>query len=177
MSSLHGRRQQHMRDDDCPPIEVSRRIAAPADEIFRVLTAPAGQAEIDGSQMLQGPVSTDPVTAVGDVFVMAMHSSKWGDYEVDNHVVEFETGRLIAWEPHAGRGHPEAELPRHGHRWTYRLEPDGADATVVTETYDCARASEDLRRDVSNGELWRGSMMATLERLEALCTGGRSGEQ
>jgi hypothetical protein len=166
-----------MTDNDCPPVEVSRRIAAPASVIFRVLTTPIGQAEIDGSEMLRGAVSEAAVTGVGDVFVMAMRSSKVGDYEINNHVVEYDADRLIAWEPHAGEGHPESSLPRHGHRWTYRLEPDGTDATVVTEIYDCSRAPAQLRQNVSNGELWRESMMATLERLDALCSGGRSREQ
>jgi hypothetical protein len=174
MSSAEPARQQHMPDNDCAPVEVSRRIAAPPRAIFEVLASPAGQAAIDGSGMLQGAVTTTPVSAVGDVFVMAMRSSKWGDYEINNHVVQYDADRLIAWEPHAGNGHPEADLPRHGHRWTYRLAPDGPDATVVTETYDCSRAPRRLQLDVSTGELWRESMMATLERLDALCTGDRS---
>lgn len=165
-----------MTDNDCPPIEVSRRIAAPAGEIFRVLTTPARQVDIDGSEMVRGAVSTAPVAGVGDVFVMAMRSSKFGDYEINNHVVEYDADRLIAWEPHAGNGHPDASLPRHGHRWTYRLEPDGDGSTVVTEIYDCSRAPEELRRNVRNGELWRESMMATLERLDALCSEDRSRE-
>jgi uncharacterized protein YndB with AHSA1/START domain len=175
MSSADRGRQQHMPDNDCPPVEVSRRIAAPPRVIFEVLSSPAGHAEIDGSGMLRGAVTTTPVSATGDVFVMAMRSSKWGDYEINNHVVEYDADRLIAWEPHAGKGHPEADLPRHGHRWTFRLVPDGPDATVVTETYDCSRAPERLRHDLAKGELWRESMMATLERLEALCTADRSG--
>jgi Polyketide cyclase / dehydrase and lipid transport len=165
-----------MSSNDCPPLEVSRRIGAPAGEIFRILASPSGQVHIDGSGMLQAAVSTRAVAGVGDVFVMAMRSSKWGDYEINNHVVEYDADRLIAWEPHAGNGHPDADLPRHGHRWTYRLEADGPDATVVTEIYDCSRAPEELRANVSHGELWRESMMATLERLEALCTAGRSRE-
>jgi hypothetical protein len=31
---------------------------------------------------------------------------KWGDYEIDNHVVEYDADRFIAWESRAGRGHP-----------------------------------------------------------------------
>jgi hypothetical protein len=44
--------------NDCPPVEVSRRIAAPPDAVLEVLTTPAGQVEIDGSGMLHGSVST-----------------------------------------------------------------------------------------------------------------------
>ena len=77
------------------------------------------------------------ITGVGDVFTMAMHFPALGDYEMDNHVVEFELDRRIAWEPAPGHGHPEAGSGgRWGHRWRFELAPDGPDATVVTETYD-----------------------------------------
>jgi len=39
--------------------------------------------------------------------------------------------------------------PRSHHQWIYELTPDGPDATIVTETYDCTRAPEWLRRAVS----------------------------
>lgn len=159
-----------MSDSECEPVAVSRRIDAPADVIFRVLCDPARHADLDGSDMLRGAVSTEPVSAVGDVFVMKMTSRKCSDYETNNHIVEFEPGRLISWEPVAGRGHPNEGKPALGHRWSFRLEPEGASATVVTEIYDCSRAPEDERRGMDNGNLWVESMHATLERLDSLCT-------
>lgn len=161
-----------MSDDTCRPISVSRRIEAPAATLFRILTDPASHATIDGSEMVQRAVTTEAVTGAGDVFVMQMKSRKWGDYEVDNHVVEFEPDRLVGWEPQAGRGHPNHGSPRLGHRWSYRLQPDGPATTVVTETYDCSRAPEDERLAMDNGNLWVESMAATLERLDTLATGG-----
>ena len=161
--------------DDCQPVEVSRRICAPAHEIFQVLANPARHQEFDGSGMLRGPVSPAMISAAGDVFVMKMYYSELGNYEMNNHVVDYERDRLIGWEPEAGRGHPNAapdgpESARWGHRWSYRLTPDGPDATVVTEIYDCSAAPEDERLDMDNGAIWADDMAASLERLDAICT-------
>ncbi|HEY1623964.1 MAG TPA: SRPBCC domain-containing protein [Streptosporangiaceae bacterium] len=155
------------------PVTVSRRIDAPAHTIFQVLTDPGRHVELDGSGMLRGAASTDVIKGVGDVFVMTMYYLALGDYEMNNHVVEFEPDRRISWEPEAGRGHPEAAADgaRWGHRWSYLLEPDGPDATVVTELYDCSRAPEHQRIGMDNGRTWIESMTKTLERLDRLCTG------
>ena len=163
-----------MADDEYQPVAVSRRISAPAHEIFRVLADPARHLEMDGSGSLRGAVSPAMISGVGDVFVMKMHFPHLGDYEMNNHVVEFEQDRRIGWEPAAGRGHPGAapdslEQSRWGHRWSYQLTPDGPDSTVVTEIYDCSRAPEQARADMDNGNVWAESMERTLERLDALC--------
>jgi hypothetical protein len=130
--------------------------------------------ELDGSGMLRGAVTTTPISGVGDVFVMKMYFAKLGDYEMNNHVVEYEPGRRIGWEPEAGRGHPgaaaEAGAGRWGHRWSYELVSDGPGATIVTEIYDCSRAPAGTRADMDDGEVWAEAMARTLERLEATCT-------
>jgi hypothetical protein len=164
-----------MTDDDCPPVAVSRRICAPAPDIFRVLANPVRHPEFDGSESLRGAGSAAVISAVGDVFVMKMYFPHLGDYEMNNHVVEYEQDRRIGWEPEAGRGHPDAppdgsDLARWGHRWSYQLTPDGPDATVVTEIYDCSRAPEEERAEMDNGNIWAEAMAETLERLDALCT-------
>lgn len=120
------------------------------------------------------------ISGVGDVFVMKMHFPHLGDYEMNNHVVEYEPDRRIGWEPEAGRGHPAAstdsqESARWGHRWSYQLTPDGPDATIVTEIYDCSRAPEHERARMDNGKVWAEAMTETLARLDALCT--RQGTQ
>ncbi len=163
-----------MSDGAYKPVEVSRRICAPAHEIFRILTDPAMHTELDGSEMLRGAVTAERITGTGDVFVMKMYYSELGDYEMNNHVVEYEEDRLIGWEPEAGRGHPDSEPDsldpaRWGHRWSYRLAPDGPDATVVTEIYDCSDAPEEERAEMDNGNIWVEDMTRTLERLDALC--------
>jgi hypothetical protein len=157
------------------PVAVSRRIGAPAHHIFQILTDPVRHLEFDGSGMLRGAVTTARIRGVGDVFVMKMYFSELGDYEMNNHVVEYEPDRRVGWEPEAGRGHPLAGAPgagdRWGHRWSYELTPDGPDATIVTELYDCSRAPEEERAGMENGAVWIEAMTDSLERLDKLCTG------
>lgn len=93
---------------------------------------------------------------------MKMHYPPHGDYEMNNHVVEYEVNRRIGWRPEAGRGHPDTApgstaQTRWGHRWTYQLTPDGPDATIVTETYDCSQAPEDKQASM-DGRIWVKSM-------------------
>ncbi len=169
-----------MTDDHCQPVAVSRRVCAPAHDIFQVLANPVRHPEFDGSDSLRGAASATVISGVGDVFVMKMYFAHLGDYEMDNHVVEYEPDRRIGWEPEAGRGHPAAapdnpESARWGQRWSYQLTPDGPDATVVTEIYDCSRVPEEERAGMDNGKVWIQSMTQTLERLDALCT--RPGNQ
>jgi hypothetical protein len=47
--------------------------------------------------------------------------------------------------------------------------PAGADTTIVTDTYDCTRAPEWLRKAVKSGERWRASMTTTLEKVDQQC--------
>ena len=169
-----------MTDDEYQPVAVSRRICAPAHDIFQVLANPVRHPEFDGSDSLRGAGSTAVISGVGDVFVMKMYFSHIGDYEMNNHVVEYEQDRRIGWEPEAGRGHPNAapdssEPTRWGQRWSYQLTPDGPDATIVTEIYDCSRAPEQERAGMDNGKIWTGAMAETLERLDTLCA--RQGNQ
>jgi hypothetical protein len=91
------------------PVAVSRRICAPAHDIFQILANPVRHPELDGSGMLRGAVSATMISGVGDVFVMKMYYSELGDYEMNNHVVDYEADRRIGWEPEAGRGHRDAD--------------------------------------------------------------------
>jgi uncharacterized protein YndB with AHSA1/START domain len=154
-------------------VHVSRRIAAPAAEIFAVLADPRRHLELDGSGMLRGAVSERPVTGTGQTFTMKMYFERHGDYQMDNHVVEYERDRLITWEPQSGAGHPDKSTDdsRWGHRWSYRLEPDGPEATIVTESYDCSTVPAEERAAMDDGRCWIPAMTATLERLDALTTG------
>src|SRR5580693_2928304 len=122
-------------------VEVSRRIAAPAHVIFEILANPRRHMHFDGSDMLRGAVSNRPISGVGDTFTMKMN--RLGrDYLMVNYVVEFEPDRRIVWEPAPGDlptagGHPSKVGVPAGYRWGFGLVPDGDDATVVTEVFDC----------------------------------------
>ena len=152
-----------MGNNDCKPVSVSRRIEAPASVIFALLAHPDRHPEFDGSAMLRTGASNEVISGVGDVFVTKMYFTSMGDYEMHNRIVIFEQDRCIAWEP----GNPE--LARNGSRWRFDLVPDGPNATVVTETYDCTDSPEEVRDAVDNGNAWLTGMTKTLERLDMLC--------
>lgn len=157
------------------PIEVSRRIEAPAALIFEILANPQRHMDFDGSDMVRGAVFNRPISGVGDTFTMKMN--RLGrEYLMINYVVEFEPDRRIFWEPARGDlatagGDPSKVGIPAGYRWGYNLTPDGDDATVVTEVFDYGPLSELLRED---GEWINGtspvleSMTATLGRLEKI---------
>jgi len=160
-----------MASDIGQPVSVSRQIGAPAAKLFGFLAHPPNHPLIDGSGMLR-EASGGVIGGVGDVFTMKMHNDEMGDYEMANHVVEYQPNRRIGWEPvlkAATRPEDQAEIgDRSEHRWTYDLTPLGPHTTLVTETYDCSRAPEWLRKAVKGGARWTGSMTATLEKLDAL---------
>jgi uncharacterized protein YndB with AHSA1/START domain len=151
-------------------VSVSRRIEAPAERLFELLADSANHPLIDGSGMVREPAPGVRVSRAGDAFVMDMHHREFGDYQMRNEVVEYEAGRRRTWEP--VRAVSPEELEGFGgparYRWGYQLAPDGPDATVVTETFDCTRSPEELREAVKEGEGWRDAMTASLARLELL---------
>ena len=158
-------------------VEVSRRIKAPASVIFEILANPQRHMDFDGSDMLRGAASNRPISGVGETFTMKMN--RLGrDYVMVNHVVEFESGRRIFWEPAPGDlstagGEPSKVGIPAGYRWGYILTPDGEDATVVTEVFDHGPFSELLREDgawINGTSSVRDSVTASLERLERIST-------
>ena len=153
-----------MGSDERRPVSVSRRIQAPAAAIFKLLADPDRHPELDGSGMLRAGANNRVITGVEDVFTMKMHHRGMGDYETHNRVVAYEADRCIGWEP------GNAELARNGSRWRFDLAPEGPDATLVTETYDCADSTEDVRKAIDNGNVWLAGMTKTLEQLDQLST-------
>jgi hypothetical protein len=115
-------------------IEVQRTIAAEPEAIFRVLCDPQGHVAIDSSGMLMG-ASGDPVSAIGDSFVVHMDREalndypELGKYDVTVTIRRFVPDREIAWTI-LGQIRPQI-----GHVYGYTLEP-AADGTLVTSYYD-----------------------------------------
>ena len=163
-----------MTAEDCPPVSVSRRIEADASTLFAILARPARHPGIDGSGMLRQAVGDPVISGVGETFTMTMHNDEMGDYEMTCHVVDYQAGRRIAWEPvlsAASRAEDQPDIgDRAGHQWAFELTPAGPGATVVTETYDCSLAPAWLRKAVRNGQRWLPSMTATLEKIDQQCS-------
>lgn len=87
-------------------VSVTKEIPFPAEVVFSLLAHPTTHVEIDGSGMLRSATSSGQISGIGDTFTVRMHNEEMGDYEMINHVVAYEAGRRIAWEPvllHAGR--------------------------------------------------------------------------
>src|SRR5580658_6843513 len=163
------------------PVEVSRRIEAPAALIFEILANPQRHTDFDGSDMLRGAVFNRPISDVGDTFTMKMN--RLGrDYLMVNYVVEFDPDRRVSWEPAPGDvatagGDPSKVGIPAGYRWGFRLTPDGDDATVVTEVFDCGPEENRQHLLREGGEWINGSnsvlesMTTSLERLEKISAG------
>lgn len=138
-------------------VTASRDIAAPADAIFELIADPSRQPEWDGNDNLAEAEPGQRVQRVGDVFTMRL--TKDGVIR-ENHVVEFQEGRLIAWRPsEVGKEPP-------GHLWRWELEPL-AESTRVTHTYDWTElhdANRIKRARVTTGDRLR----ASIEKLAAL---------
>jgi hypothetical protein len=76
-------------------IEVDRTIAAPAADIFAVLTDPQGHVAIDSSGMLQD-AEGDPVKALGDSFVVHMDREALNDFpQLGKYDVTVESANSI----------------------------------------------------------------------------------
>ncbi len=114
-------------------IEVRRRIATDPATIFTLLRDPKGHVAIDSSGMLLAATG-EPVTEVGDTFVVHMDRESLNDfpmgrYDVTVTITKLVPDREIAWTI-VGQIKPQI-----GHVYGYTLEPtDGG--TVVTSYYD-----------------------------------------
>ncbi len=146
-------------------MEVQRTIAAPAADIFAVLSDPQGHVAIDASGMLQD-ADGEPAKAVGDSFVIhmdreALNDFPLGKYDVTVEIREFEKDRLIAWTI-LGQIRPQI-----GHVYGYRLEPaDDGHGTVVTSFYDWSNIDPEWRERNIFPVIPESALRATLGVLD-----------
>ncbi len=133
---MSGERGTSDEAQDLRVVNAAREIRADAQRIFELIADPSQQPRWDGNANLGGAAEGQRVRAVGDVFTMTLTQ---GGAVRENHVVEFEEGRRIAWEP----AEPGREPP--GHRWAWTLDPTGSGSTLVTHTYDWSRLTDENR--------------------------------
>ena len=152
-----------MTDDAPRVVSAERVVGAGAAEVFELVADPAQQPRWDGNDNLDAADPGQRVRAVGDVF--RMRTTKGNVRE--NHVVEFEEGRRIAWRP----AEPGAEPP--GHLWRWELEPVDGGRTRVTHTYDWTRLTDEQRLPRARATT-ADRLQASVDRLAALVESGRS---
>lgn len=127
-TTMSGMTEQHV-------VKATQVIEMPADAIFELIADPARQPAWDGNDNLTSAEPGQRVKAVGDVFRMTLTNGKTRE----NHVVEFQEGRLIAWRPS-----PIAQ-PQPGHLWRWELAPLEGSRTEVTHTYDWSELNDPER--------------------------------
>jgi hypothetical protein len=129
---------------DAERFELQRPIAAPAADIFRIVSDPAGHVAIDSTGMLQS-YTGDPAAKVGDEFVIHMDRESLNDfplgkYDVTVKITAFEQDEEVAWTI---LGQLE---PPIGHIYGYRLEPGEEEGTtLVTSYYDWSEIHPEWR--------------------------------
>jgi uncharacterized protein YndB with AHSA1/START domain len=145
-------------DQDVPRVvSASREIAAEPERIFELIADPAQQPRWDASDNLLHAPAGQRVRAVGEAFRMTLT----GGSIRENHVVEFEEGRRIAWRP------SEVGQPQPGHLWRWQLEPLGPARTLVTHTYDWTELTDSSRFKRARWTT-QERLLASLDRLAAL---------
>jgi hypothetical protein len=158
---------------DAERLEVQRMIPADAAAIFRVLCDPQGHVAIDSSGMLMDATG-DLVTAAGDSFAVhmdreALNDYPLGRYDVTVTITTLVPDREIAWTV-LGRMRPQI-----GHVYGYRLEPAGADGTLVTSYYDWSSIHPQWREAGIFPVLSEGALRATLGILARTVARGYPG--
>ncbi len=145
-------------------IAVNRRIAAPADAIFAVVTDPNGHVAIDGSGMLVAPEDAAPFRAVGDTFVMHMDREPLGDiplgkYDVLNTCTRIEQGTLVEWAVGAPGRTPI------GHVYGWQLDAVSDTETDVTNYCDWSGLNPKLQGKITFPVVPARMLDASLDRL------------
>ncbi|MGW4223259.1 SRPBCC family protein [Streptomyces bauhiniae] len=123
--------------------EVTRQLAASPSTIFDVLRSPQGHVAIDSSGMLQS-AEGDPVSAVGDQFLVHMDREALGDlpmgrYDVTVIITRYERDTLLEWTI-SGTIQPPIR-----HLYGYRLTPNDS-GTLVTSYYDWSQIDDKYRK-------------------------------
>ena len=135
-------------------VKATREVAAGAEVIFALIADPSQQPQWDGNDNLAEAPMGQRIRAAGEVFTMVLTGGKVRE----NHVVEFEEGRRIAWRP-ADPGQRPA-----GHLWRWELEPAGESTTLVTHTYDWSQLTDE-NRFARARSMTSGMLQASVDRL------------
>ncbi len=151
-------------------VSVTRRVAAPADHLFRLVSDPSAQVAIDGSGMLVAAPDAVPLTTIGETFDMDMDREPLGDipnlkeYQVRNTVTNIIPGRLVEWTVGFG------DHPPFGHVYGWELEPVTDNETDVTNYCDWTNISDEMRSGVTWPVVPVAMLEQSVDNLERLAT-------
>lgn len=164
MSTEQSPREHQPQDDPAPTdeqrvVSASRVVHADPDVVFDLVADPNLHPRWDGNDNTAQAQDAQRIRARGEVFVMLNTSGKVRD----NQVVEFEEGRLIAWQP------GEVGQPRPGHLWRWEFAP-AEGGTLVTHTYDWT-ALTDEKRMAKARSTKESNLQASVDRLAAMAEG------
>jgi uncharacterized protein YndB with AHSA1/START domain len=135
--------------DETRVVSYERVVHADPARIFGLIADPAAQPAWDGNDNLASAAADQRIRKVGDVFATTLTNGAVRE----NHVVEFEEGRRIAWRP----AEPGQQPP--GHLWRWELEPADGSATRLRHTYDWTELTDPNRMTRARA--------TTAERLQA----------
>jgi uncharacterized protein YndB with AHSA1/START domain len=138
-------------------VTATREIATEPGRIFELIADPAQQPSWDGNDNLAEAAPGQRVRGTGDVFTMTLTNGAVRE----NHVVEFDEGRLIAWRPAEVAQQPIGQL------WRWELRPVDGTRTQVTHTYDWTNLTDE-KRIVRAKATTADRLQASLDRLAAL---------
>jgi hypothetical protein len=129
---------------DANRLAVSLRVKASPSEVFRIVTDPTLQVEIDGSGMLEAAPNARRLEAVGDTFEMDMDREPLGDvpmgkYKVLNTVTRIVPDVLLEWSV------GNAERGAFGHVYGWEITPVSDDETEITNYCDWSGIPEEYR--------------------------------
>jgi hypothetical protein len=144
-------------------LEVQRTMPTDASTIFKVLCDPQGHVAIDSSGMLMDATG-DPVTGVGDKFLVhmdreALNDYPMGLYDVTVTITKFVQDREIEWTV-LGQIRPQI-----GHVYGYTLAPTEG-GTLVTSYYDWSSIDPTWKEAGIFPVLSEGALRATLGILD-----------
>ena len=139
-------------------VSASREIAAAPERIFDLIADPTQQPRWDGNHNLADAAAGQRVHRVGEVFTVTITRGEVRE----NHVVEFDEPRRIAWRP------AEPGKPPIGQLWRWELQPVAdTGRTRVTHTYDWSQLTDQNRVPFARA-MTADKLTASLDRLAVL---------
>jgi uncharacterized protein YndB with AHSA1/START domain len=114
--------------NDAQQIQVSRIVEAPVERVFALIADPDRHPDLDGTGTLRASRTHTVITEVGDVFIMDVHAHDIGRNQSQSVVTTYVRDRALGWAP------GPVDRDPFGHTFTFTLEPNGDDQTLVTLT-------------------------------------------